>query len=162
MRLRIVITGVLLCVVGLILVLGGQAVVYGMANSLTHNAVSNLNTCTPNDPNYMQCVSQATQQATSNAQNALSIAQAGTIITYLGGFVGFMGFVLIVVGAVLNPPPKKQEKAAAAEPAARRAEGKDETEETQEDAALTTLKVRYAKGEITKAQYDKIKKDLEE
>jgi uncharacterized membrane protein len=152
MRLRIVIAGVVLCVIGLILVIGGQALVFGVAGK----AMSSYGSCNINDPNYMQCISQAAQQ-TSNS------AQVGGIITYVGGFTGFLGFVLIVVGAVLNPPAKKEEKAGVTtESTARRTEEKEEPEGIQEDAALTTLKVRYAKGEITKAQYDKIKKDLEE
>jgi len=35
-------------------------------------------------------------------------------------------------------------------------------EEVKEDEALKQLKIRYAKGEITKKQYEEMKKDLEE
>jgi len=35
-------------------------------------------------------------------------------------------------------------------------------EEVKEDEALKQLKLRYAKGEITKKQYEEMKKDLEE
>jgi len=38
----------------------------------------------------------------------------------------------------------------------------DESEDaTQEDEAIKVLKLRYAKGEITKEQYEQMKKDLE-
>jgi uncharacterized membrane protein len=156
MRLRIVAVGVVLCVIGFILVLGGQALVFGFVNK----AMSSSNSCNPNNSDYGQCMLQAAQQT---SQNAIGAAQVGTIITYIGGFTGFLGFVLIVVGAVLNPPAKREEKAGViTESTAGKTEEKEEPEERQEDAALTTLKIRYAKGEITKAQYDKIKKDLEE
>ena len=156
MRLRIVAVGVILCVIGFILVVAGQALAFGFANK----AMSNINSCNPNDPNYEQCMLQAAQQT---SQSAIGAAQAGSIITYIGAFAGFLGFVLIVVGAVLNPPAKRGEKAAVTtESTGGKTEEKEEPEERQEDAALTTLKVRYAKGEITKSQYDKIRKDLEE
>jgi uncharacterized membrane protein len=157
MRLRIVAVGVVLCVIGFILVVVGQVIAFSFANK----AISGLNSCGDfTNPNYAQCMSQAAQQT---SQNAIGAAQIGSIITYIGGFAGFLGFVLIVVGAVLNPPAKREEKAGViTESTAGKTEEKEEPEERQEDAALTTLKVRYAKGEITKAQYDKIKKDLEE
>jgi uncharacterized membrane protein len=156
MRLRILALGVVLCVIGFILVVVGQVIVFSFAN----RAMSGYNSCNPDDPNYAQCMMQTAQQT---SQNAISTAQIGTIITYVGGFTGFLGFVLVVVGAVLNPPAKRGEKAGVtAESTRGKREEKEEPEEGQEDAALTTLKVRYAKGEITKAQYDKIKKDLEE
>ena len=37
---------------------------------------------------------------------------------------------------------------------------KEETEQKTEEDAVKTLKLRYAKGEITKKQYDEMKKDL--
>jgi len=55
---------------------------------------------------------------------------------------GIGGLILIIVGAVL--PGKKKE---------------DELE--QDDTSLEILKERYAKGEISKEEFDNMKKDLE-
>ncbi len=57
---------------------------------------------------------------------------------------GILGLVLIVVGAVVS-----------------RGQKEDYHEKEVEDDALDILEKRYAKGEITKEEFDKIKKDLE-
>lgn len=157
MRIGIVIVGVILCIIGFALVVGGYVYTSQNVSNAANRAISNQNSCDPNSPNYEQCMMQNAQQTLQSANNA---AQIGTILTYVGVFSGFVGFVLIVVGAVL-PGRKGVKKEAAAETVPKKGEEKEEPEEN-EDAALTTLKVRYAKGEITKAQYDKIRKDLEE
>jgi len=55
---------------------------------------------------------------------------------------GIGGFIMLIVGAVI--PEKKKE---------------DEPE--QSDTSLEILKERYAKGEISKEEFDNMKKDLE-
>ena len=55
---------------------------------------------------------------------------------------GIVGVILLIVGAVI--PGKKKE---------------DELE--QDDTSLEILKERYAKGEITKEEFENMKKDLE-
>jgi len=57
---------------------------------------------------------------------------------------GISGLVLIVVGAVVS-----------------RGQKEDYHEKEVEDDALDILEKRYAKGEITKEEFDKMKKDLE-
>ena len=56
---------------------------------------------------------------------------------------GVLGVILMIVGAVMSG--KKE----------------DDSEREVEDDAIDILEKRYAKGEITKEEFDKIKKDLE-
>ena len=57
--------------------------------------------------------------------------------------VGILGLLMIISGAVI--PQKKEEH----------------YENEVEDNAIDILEKRYAKGEITKEEFDKMKKDLE-
>jgi len=57
---------------------------------------------------------------------------------------GILGLVLIIVGAVV--PGNKRESTSTRE---------------VEDDAIDILEKRYAKGEISKEEFDKMKKDLE-
>ena len=56
---------------------------------------------------------------------------------------GVIGIVLLIVGAVI---PEKKEK---------------DNEREVEDGAIDILEKRFAKGEITKEEFDKMRKDLE-
>ncbi len=56
---------------------------------------------------------------------------------------GVLGLILIVVGSVV--PGKKE----------------DDHEREVEDDAIDILEKRYAKGELSKEEFDKMKKDLE-
>jgi len=68
---------------------------------------------------------------------------------YLIGGGLFLGGLLSLVkkSKKINNKPKPEEK--------------KENEEKIEDDAIKTLKIRYAKGEITKDQFDTMKKELE-
>ncbi len=57
---------------------------------------------------------------------------------------GVLGVILIIVGAVKPGSSKKED-----------------SEREVEDDAIDILEKRYAKGEITKDEFDKMKKDLE-
>jgi len=57
---------------------------------------------------------------------------------------GILGLILIIVGSVVS-----------------RGQKEDYHEKEVEDDAIDILEKRYAKGEITKEEFDKMKKDLE-
>ena len=72
----------------------------------------------------------------------------GYLMYGIYGF-GLIGIILIIVGAVV--PGERRET-----------EYVREVEETEEDDdSLEILKKRYAKGEISKDEFEKMKKDLE-
>lgn len=64
----------------------------------------------------------------------------------LGGFIGFLVILAILFGVVIYFV-KNREKL---------------KQDYEEESALEILKKRYAKGEITKQQYEEMKKDLNE
>ena len=70
-----------------------------------------------------------------DVMQACQFAKLMTFVTY--GF-GIIGVVLVGVGAVVSSKPYKED-----------------------ESSLDILKDRYASGEITKEEFDKMKKDLE-
>ena len=76
--------------------------------------------------------------------------QNGSDISFISLLVGLVGFILFILGLAL-PSPSKTEAVTK----------RTETEiKTQSNEALKELKMRYAKGEVTKTQFDRMKKDL--
>jgi len=77
-----------------------------------------------------------------NSEVAQSCSMYSLMIMGIYGS-GLLGLILIIVGAVI---PEKKDK---------------DYEREVEDDAIDILEKRYAKGEITKEEFDKMKKDLE-
>jgi len=75
--------------------------------------------------------------------NVMQECQFAKLITFVIYGSGLVGIILITVGAVV---PGIKEK---------------DSEREVEDDALDILEKRYAKGEVTKEEFDKMKKDLE-
>ena len=73
-------------------------------------------------------------------------SQVGVIFKILGYFCIILGIIVTTVGCFV-----KEEKI----------EYTDEKASENEDNPIKILKLRYAKGEITKEKYEKMKKDLE-
>lgn len=69
-----------------------------------------------------------------------------------GVVVGFLGLIICFVG--LRQRMRKEEDVKKKEPP-------KILEQPSKDEAVNTIKVRYAKGEITKKQYKKMMKDIE-
>jgi len=75
--------------------------------------------------------------------NVIQECQFAKLITFVIYGFGIIGIILVGVSAVI--PQKKEEH----------------YENEVEDDAIDILDKRYAKGEITKEEFDKMKKDLE-
>jgi len=75
--------------------------------------------------------------------NLMQECQFAKLITFVIYGSGLVGIILIIVGA---GTPGIKEK---------------DSEREVEDDAIDILEKRYAKGEITKEEFDKMKKDLE-
>ena len=67
------------------------------------------------------------------------------MVTYGIYGVGLLGIILIIVGSVVSGTKKAK---------------KEDVEPKQDDDSMEILKKRYAKGEISKKEFENMKKDL--
>ena len=90
------------------------------------------------------------------AQDCQQVNEANTLLA-LVPIAYLFGIIFFFIGLVARPKGQAQ-------PTAQHTQEKaEEPKETKpsEHEAIKTLKIRYAKGEITKKQFDQMKKDLE-
>jgi hypothetical protein len=145
MREKWVVSGVVVLVLGIVFYIYGV----NLMNSITQYDVNGIP------------ISSFLMTISEDARNTYEL---GSIAESLGVVLFIIGLIVAIVGGTLEEkkitPPILQSQVINKSPPVPQGQVTTKSSPVSHDEAQTILRTRYAKGEITKEQYDQMKKDL--